>query len=112
MNAFETYLILQLDAIRVLIIVCTLSTISFFLVRAVIADKGTEEDQKKVLGTAKRDAIIVFILACLLVMIPSTKTALAILVVPAVTQNEEAKKIPGKVIELINEKLDGLLNED
>lgn len=109
MNAFETYLILQLDSLHVANVLLMFYLLISGIVRGFYLDMHDQGEKVPVM--AKRHAMIALAFLCLGAVVPSTKTALAMFIVPAVTQNEEAKKIPGKVIELINEKLDGLLKK-
>lgn len=110
MNAFETYLIFQLDSIGAgLLIGAFCSVASLLFVFFYMDGQGLEKEYGRVAKKILLSAAFMLLASALL---PNTKTALAMMILPEITQNEEAKKIPGKVIELINERLDGLLNKD
>ena len=109
MNAFETYLIFQLDSINL-----GITTLMVFIVVAMIVAAlcNIGPDQHKTPVMVRKLTTAFLVLMVIAVMLPSTKTAIAMLVIPPITQNDEAKKIPGKLIDLLNRRLDELIPRD
>lgn len=96
------YLIGQADTLK-----CALGAIAFiillFLVPIVLAIKDRDWDIPKAIIMAIIGAVIMgFIAIC----IPSTKTAIAMAVIPPVINNEQVQKLPDNVLGFINEYLE------
>ena len=119
MTPFEIYLLLTLDSVLGFLISATI----FFGIAVIgsscvfmVADDGYYD--KKIKAKAKKVAVFAvplmtfFWLAA--VLTPSTKTAIAMYVIPPVMNSEAAKKVPdilNKSLELIGKKLDESLGK-
>ncbi len=110
MSGFEIYLILQLDGF---IKTLWLLTLSLFMAALIFFGKSTENsvDKKTWVKRGIKSLWLALAFSIVAVLIPSTKTAIAMLTVPSVLNNATAQKIPAKILNVIDKKLDSILNE-
>lgn len=121
LSAFEVYLVMQLDSIREyapagLII----GGMLFFVVGAILSlFIGTEEGLgRKGLGVVCAAIVLICTLASISagvsisVFAPSTKTAAAMIVVPAIVNNETLQEDAGEFYDLAKDALRGALADD
>ncbi len=110
MSGFEIYLILQLDGF-----ILALCLLAFFLVMAALIFFGisTENsvDKKTWVKRGIKSLWLALAFSIVATLIPNTKTAIAILTVPSILNDATAQKIPAKVLNVINKKLDSILKE-
>jgi len=109
MTAFQIYIILQLDQINEL---C--STLGIILSMTSVAWLAIYSAHKEsVSGIMKSGFKSILIIASILLttatFIPTTKTAITMLVAPQILKDETVRELPNKVLELIDSKLDSLL---
>lgn len=116
MNTFNLYLIMMLDTILTVIVILSIISVVITLLSVggiIIAyvDESEEDMQKakKVLFLASP---ILLISTLSLVLIPSTKQAATLLILPPIinytTNNEKLGELPDKIIDLANEWVDQL----
>lgn len=118
MTPFEIYLMLTLDKIVGLLFgaafVCFIATaVSAFIFN--VADKEINGEAKKEAKKALSFAAPLLAFFCIAyVLTPSTKTAIAMYVIPPVVNSEAAQRIPdilNKSLDLIDKKLDESLGK-
>lgn len=103
MSAFETYLVMQCSEFRAALFVLSL-LFTFF---SYLAYDKKKHDASGVIF------LVGFALALIGVCVPSTKTACAMVLVPAITQNEELREDFDDIYELGLERIrEALENED
>jgi len=120
MNAWTIYWILQLDTINFVLVALTLGIGAFAGITAIAGalnkSSGTfypelsSSKKERELGeaqsrTAKRMLTPFFILAALAAFSPSTKTAAAMVIVPAIANNETIRKEAGDLYSLAKQAL-------
>jgi len=111
MSAWIVYLVLILSSVKVFFIVIAFSGIVVFLCfwfHQWLDDNGYEWVCKKPVQRCLAFFVCLFFIACL---IPSTKQACLIYVIPKIANNEQVQKIPDKLLELGNKYLDEQLKD-
>lgn len=125
-TAFLIYLVMQLDSISALL--GLLVTVAFFMAGGAIGfnviawndasrERAAEKDKEALdcIVRIRKKAVAVFIiLVCITALTPNTKTAIYMIGGSATIealQSPEAKEIGGKVLELLQKKLDEELGE-
>ena len=115
MTPFEIYVLLILDNVKTFFIIITVAMVPIsvgVMVAAFSEEIGEEIEVCKKHWKKPPLALIVCLL--LATMIPSTKTAIAMYVIPQVMNSEAAQKVPdilNKSLELIDKKLDESLGK-
>jgi len=104
-TAWDIYWVMQLDAIRAVIL--ALAVASGAVAGAAGLTGGIEgnEDAKR---AAKKAARVCFVAAMVTALIPSTKTAAAMIVLPAVVNNETIQAEAGDLYNIAKEALRAL----
>lgn len=103
MSAWEVYLFTRLSAVNIISVILL---VVFGLTGFLLTLFGfiEEEPEQKKLG--KWSLFIAGISMLLLVIIPTTKEAAAIYLIPKLINNEQVQKIPENAAKLLNAKLD------
>ncbi|MHA1232581.1 MAG: hypothetical protein ACTSPQ_18270 [Candidatus Helarchaeota archaeon] len=115
-NAFDIYLISQLDTFvmwfGIFGILFTTAGITLVLVYACnISNPHFYEDEGEALFLNKCREIgkVLIIISCIFIttsiFLPSSKTVVAMFVVPKIVNNEDVQEMPQNVFKLMNEKL-------
>ena len=104
---FEVYLVMQLDSISVFLFATTIllgiSLLISFLIGAINSDMYTEETVKRGKAQMARTLKFVPLLVCLgfsSALIPSSKTAAAMIILPALTSKEVTEPLAAEGKEL------------
>ena len=111
MTPFEIYVLLILDNVKLFFVVASVALIPISIAIAVAAFGEEVEFAKKHWKKPPLALIFCFLMAT---MIPSTKIAIAMYVIPPAMNSEAAKKVPdifNKSLELIDKKLDESLGK-
>jgi membrane-associated HD superfamily phosphohydrolase len=111
-TTWHMYLLTRLDSI-------VISTVLLFILSCIIIGLSIinwkiEDDSEPEKYPKKTITIFSFILVISLllsVVIPDTKTMALIYVIPKIINNEKVQKIPGKILDLANIKLDEWIKE-
>lgn len=134
MTAFQVYLILQLDTIKVamgvpiaisavfaiagtIMYFCSLDNLKPHIDYETDADSEARiEEAKRWNSTSKKMLsffVPVFVLfVCATTLLPSTKTAAAVVLIPALTQNEELNSDLGEIYNLGIQRIKELLGSE
>ena len=111
MTPFEIYVLLILDNVKLFFVVVSVVLVPISIGIVVAAFGEDVEFGKKHWKKPPFALIFCFLMAT---MIPSTKIAIAMYVIPPVMNSEAAKKVPdilNKSLELIDKKLDESLGK-
>ena len=117
MTAFDIYLITRCDAIQgFLTIILVLVTIAITVTGVVmlvtyIDDVEEEETPIKFLETFKYLGSVLLFSAFGHAIVPSTKEAVAMILIPAAVNNEEIQKVPENTLRLFNAQLEAWLED-
>jgi len=116
-NAFDIYLISQLDTFvtwfRIFGIISMMVGVPLIAayVCEVILDSHipTGEEEVLFLNKCRKIGKILIVISCIFIttsiFLPSSKTAVAMFVVPKIVNNEDIQEMPQNVFKLMNEKL-------
>ena len=110
MTAFDIYLIFLADDVKV---TCTvIGSISLFalIMSCVVITIENENPFKN--KTIIKFLITTFILLFVGIVTPSTKTLITMFTAPSIVNNEKVQVMPNKVINLIDKKLNELLESE
>lgn len=99
-SAFEIYLVMQLDSILTGLILITLASSVSAGAFALAGFGGFHGKDERCILAAKRLLATATIALGLSVVIPSTKTAAAMIVIPAIVNNEKVQAEAGDLYEL------------
>lgn len=109
MSGWIVYLITTLSGIKdVLSIIAALSSIvllifGFFVVILKILEEKDDEDGFVYLKSFLKLAVLLTIIAGILYcVVPSTKDAVLIYIIPKVTSNERMQQVPDKILDLLD----------
>jgi hypothetical protein len=109
-TGWEIYWITRLDAI--LVVFGTLAALFLIALLCFALIAGAEgcrgETYKRWIFRLALPAIVFVIITAL---IPSTKTAVAIYVIPKIANNEQVQKLPDNAVKFLNTKLEAWINE-
>ena len=115
MTPFQLYLILKLDDIKAFF--CVSATI--LLVASVMAfaywmenGGGGDGSEKKAIKISLVTFILSVLLFLIVVLTPSTKQMVTIIVTPKVINNRKVQGMPQKLLDVLDIKLDKLLKVD
>lgn len=110
MTTFEIYLIMQINPIKFGIIGSTIAAMIIYLFHLAIQSDAAKMDNEYVPVYRYRIGISIFFFFFFSLMIPSRNTLIAMYVAPPILQDEIVQRIPGKVLKLIDKRLDEMLS--
>lgn len=110
MTEFDVWLLMMLDPFRNFMLVTSIISIVFFLFMGLY--QAIEKDEYKFLLIHKKKLTLVLFWILLSNIIPSTKQAVAIILIPKIINNEKVQEIPVKLLNIVDKKLTSLLSEE
>ena len=107
MNAWTIYWILQLDSINSAFFVCPFLTLGAIAFIAFVSDGEAvfDESEKRFYKWPKVVSGICAVMLFISIFIPSTKTMAAMVVIPAIANNETIRKESGELYDLAKQAL-------
>lgn len=114
-TAFDVYLVMQLDSILTVVwffLISTLVTtvVSFFILCNLMDDCSSGgEELKSVKSFVKRSVVALVAVSVVIAVVPSSKTAATMLVLPAVANNETISKEAGELYDIAKSALKELV---
>ena len=119
MSPWTIYFILMLDSLLkglVFIGLVMLVLVIFSVIDATLETPNWEPVTQETKDKLKRRLIRIFsvigIVICLGIMIPNTKQAATIYVLPKIINNEQAQQVPKKLLDLFDSKVDEWTKEN
>jgi len=115
-NAFDIYLISQLDTFvtgfrifGILFMIVGITLVAAYACNILNPHFHEDEEEVLFLNKCRKIGKVLIIISCIFVttsiFLPSSKTAVAMFVVPKIVNNEDVQEMPQNVFKLINEKL-------
>lgn len=109
-SAWDVYWVMQLDSISSFLAVCSFlvfaASAAIFLL--VVPEASDDEEAKKVLKVCVKFVAVSFFLGTFSVLLPSSKTAAAMIILPAVTSEEAVNMVKPEAKELYELTKDAL----
>ena len=121
MTAWQIYLILKLDAIRdaasiIAAIAFMLSTVFYLAYAMAISEDDILEVSRKakkvMLSMGWKSLIIALAFGAFNILLPSTKQMVAMIVLPKIAQDKQVQRMPNKLLDVLDVKLDKLLQNE
>jgi len=112
-TAWDVYWITRLDDIQILFAIMIIALIMVGVVGGVATVAGNlwDEDCWPCVKKLWKRGIVSFFVICLFsIFIPSTKTAVAIYIIPKIASNEQVQKLPDNAMKFINGKFEEWIN--
>ena len=114
-TAWDVYMITRLDVLNtittVLFIAFGIVVALWLLMYPIITDLAFGDDNKKSGNCLKKTIIVWLLLAIPTIIVPSTKEACAIYLLPKIVNNEQIQKIPNNFANLLNAKIEEWIKE-
>ena len=117
-SAWEVYLFTRLDAIHVIAgaaIVMAAIGLLLFGIHYLFEDMWERDDdnkeKKKTVKTIKRLVAVAISGLLVCVIIPSTKEAAVIYLLPKIANNEQVQKVPENFVKLLNTKMEAWIED-
>lgn len=117
MSGFELYMLMKLDSLRGLSIGLLIAmTIPILISWLLFMVDELSQNQDEIFWkwwkkSWKKVATVFMTLILVVVFVPSTKQAIALVVAPAVINHEGVLEIPEKIVEIVNQRLDELMGK-
>lgn len=119
-TSWDIYLITRLDVLNAFIIftigLLLVTGAIYFIVKAVTIAETYDDDEKSNLQKTytqnlSKFSMILILISFISVLLPSTKEAIAIYMVPKIVNNEQIQKLPDNTLKLFNTKLEQWIKE-